>query len=115
MFLFAFAMQTFSKAVIVVDFYANQDFIAKNLCENKAKPQLNCCGKCQLKKKLNQEEKSDQQNPERKGENKNEVLSSKFYTPQVSAFYASVTTTYSILQIPSITDRASNIFRPPCA
>ncbi len=26
---------TFSKAVIVADFYANQDYIAKNLCENR--------------------------------------------------------------------------------
>jgi hypothetical protein len=58
---------TFKRGVIVIDFLANQNYIAKNLCENRDKPQMNCCGKCQLKKRLNQENKKDSQLPTRKG------------------------------------------------
>lgn len=62
--------QTFSKGFILVDFFANRDFIAKNLCENKDKPQLKCCGKCQLNKKLKQDE-----TPEGQGQNTNRKVS----------------------------------------
>jgi len=50
-------LQTFSQVVIVGSYYANKDFIAKNLCENKDKPQMHCDGKCCLKKKLAKEGK----------------------------------------------------------
>ncbi|MGN6494905.1 MAG: hypothetical protein ACTHLE_23160 [Agriterribacter sp.] len=39
----------------------NKDFIAANLCENKEKPQLQCEGKCHLKKQI--EKNSDAPNP----------------------------------------------------
>ncbi|KGO89614.1 hypothetical protein [Flavobacterium suncheonense] len=38
--------------VPVVTFVVNYDYIAKELCENKTKPQLHCNGKCYLKKEL---------------------------------------------------------------
>ena len=79
--LIAFATQTFGQAITVANFYINQNYIAKNLCENRDKPQLKCCGKCQLSKKLKQEEKQDQQIPGLKGSNKSEVLWSKSYFP----------------------------------
>ena len=72
-------LQTFSSAIIVVDYYANTGDYAKN-CENKYVPQMHCNGKCQLMQKLKKEEKKEQQNPERKLENKNEIpLSSKSF------------------------------------
>ena len=33
-------------------FELNKEYIAANLCENKDKPELDCCGKCVLKKEL---------------------------------------------------------------
>lgn len=85
-FLLAFGVQTFSKAFIVFDYFANTKAYAKN-CENKAKPIMHCNGKCQMMKKLKQEEKKDEQNPERKSENKNEiVLSSKSFYPLLHFF-----------------------------
>ncbi len=36
----------------VVDYVVNYDYITKVLCENKAKPELKCNGKCQLMKEL---------------------------------------------------------------
>jgi hypothetical protein len=50
-------LQTFYQVVIVAQYYANQDYIAKNLCENRDKPMLHCNGKCCLKKKLAKEAK----------------------------------------------------------
>lgn len=46
---------TFSESLVYISFYANRDYIAKNLCENRDKPLLHCCGRCQLKKKLKEE------------------------------------------------------------
>lgn len=80
LFFIAFATQTFGQAIIVSNFYLNQNYIAKKLCENKDKPLMKCCGKCQLSKRLNKQEKQDQQNPERKN-NKNEIFSSTSYFP----------------------------------
>jgi hypothetical protein len=48
-------LQTFSQVVIVAEYYANKDYIAKNLCENRDKPMMHCNGKCCLKKKLAKE------------------------------------------------------------
>jgi hypothetical protein len=49
------------KMWLVVSFKLNQDYIAKYLCENKAKPKLQCKGQCQLKKQLKKVEKEEEQ------------------------------------------------------
>lgn len=36
----------------VLDYVINYDYITKELCENKEKPELKCNGKCHLKKEL---------------------------------------------------------------
>lgn len=74
--------QTFNRFLIVADYQLNKDYIAKYLCENKYKPQLQCKGKCQMMKKLQAEEQQDQQNPERRSENKFEVIA--FHQDKVS-------------------------------
>ncbi|RFM27085.1 hypothetical protein [Deminuibacter soli] len=66
MLLLVLLVQTFSAGFVVLNFYANRSYIAQNLCENRSKPQLNCCGKCQLNKKLRQEENKDQDSNGRK-------------------------------------------------
>lgn len=52
--------QTFSKWFVVMVFNLNRETIAKNLCENRARPKLNCKGNCVLMKKMKQEEKQEQ-------------------------------------------------------
>ena len=52
-------IQTFSKWAIVAEYKLNKNYIAKNLCINKAKPKLHCNGKCQMMKKLAEEEKQN--------------------------------------------------------
>lgn len=36
----------------VLDYIINYDYISAELCENKAKPEMHCNGKCHLKKQL---------------------------------------------------------------
>src|SRR4051794_33453797 len=51
--------QTFSKWVVVVEYRLNKNFIAQNLCINKARPKLHCNGKCQMMKRLTAEEEQN--------------------------------------------------------
>jgi hypothetical protein len=74
-----FLIQTFSGFIIVADYYTNTAAYAKN-CINKARPNLKCHGKCQVMKKLAQEEKNEKENAAGKFTNKNEeLLFSKAY------------------------------------
>lgn len=83
-FLVSFMAQTFSRAIIVMDYYANTvSYVEK--CENKAMPAMHCNGKCAMMQQLKKEEKKDQQNPERKLELKTEIaLSSKSFFADIS-------------------------------
>ena len=61
--LIVFLLPQFAKVGIFISFKANQDFIAKVLCINKDKPELQCNGKCHLAKELNKTESKDQNSP----------------------------------------------------
>ena len=50
------------QSLTIISFYANQDEIAAKHCINKDKPELQCHGKCHLKKKLEPSVKKE--NPE---------------------------------------------------
>ena len=114
-FLLLFMAQTFHRAFIVFDFYRNQDYIAKTSCENKYRPVLQCNGKCQLAKKLQQEEKKDQSNPDRKLENKNEVFpASTGYTGFVNNATLLVST-FTLVNTGSPIDVTIDCFHPPAA
>lgn len=89
LFLLAFAVQTFQQSLIVGSYYFNNAVYAKN-CENKAKPSLGCKGKCQMMKKLQQEEEQQAPAPGMKAEQKGETFSSLVYntiiqTPETTA------------------------------
>ncbi len=50
---FIIAVVLFLKPILpVLEYIVNYDYIAKELCENKEKPELECNGKCHLKKEL---------------------------------------------------------------
>jgi hypothetical protein len=56
-----FFMQQFYVAGITVWFYANRVYSERQLCINKAKPELDCRGMCVLTKKLKEAEREQQQ------------------------------------------------------
>ncbi len=73
LFLATFLAQSFSRFFIIADYYTHVAEYAKN-CENKAIPTMHCNGKCQLMKKLRQDQKDAQENQERLTNGKNEVV-----------------------------------------
>jgi hypothetical protein len=109
-------IQPLSKVWIFVSFKINQDYIAKNLCENRAKPMLKCNGKCQLMKKLKQADKDEEKQTPQTIKEKLEVLychnqanfnvSQKFdFEVKKQSFFGYKFQNYSSYQ--------STIFRPP--
>ncbi|HEU4575359.1 MAG TPA: hypothetical protein VFS36_10190 [Chitinophagaceae bacterium] len=111
----AFAVESFHYNIIVVNFYLNQQSIASRYCINKSKPLLHCNGQCQLAKKLKQEEKKDRQNPDRKPDNKNEVISSRSFFATLSFTAPDRSTEYYQLPEPRTVDRSLPVFHPPCS
>ena len=64
--LFAIMLPTLSPWGTVAYFHVNRNYIARVLCENRDRPQLNCNGKCYLAKKLKQQQdKKDKETTER--------------------------------------------------
>lgn len=57
------ALQLGNRWIIYASFKANQAYIAKELCENKAKPQMHCNGRCHLKKQLAKEQEQERKAP----------------------------------------------------
>lgn len=72
--LFGFFGETFSNWFIVIDYQINKDYIAKNLCENRDRPQLKCEGRCYLCKRLHKEAQKDKENPGRRSEFRLELV-----------------------------------------
>ncbi len=59
--LISIALSVFAQGVVVLHYYINKAYIAKNLCENRSRPMLHCDGKCVLAKKLAAQEKEQQE------------------------------------------------------
>jgi len=68
-----FTSSIFCQTVILLDYYANKTAYAQN-CINKARPTMHCNGKCQMMKKLEQEEKNSRDNQEGKADSKTELI-----------------------------------------
>ncbi|MEI7734445.1 MAG: hypothetical protein WCI49_03215 [Ferruginibacter sp.] len=109
----AFAAQTFSAAFIQLGYAVNPAAFAK-YCVNKAKPKLHCNGKCQLMKKIKEEEKKEQENLELKTI-KSQSISSKSFYPSLCSPEGVVITNITTVPhcIGFATDNASDFFHPP--
>jgi hypothetical protein len=111
--LFAMMLQCFSKMIVVADFYANRDYIARNLCINRFNTAVHCEGRCQLDKRILQEEKSSGDKEVRQ-EKFNEVLSSRSYFATAEAPVVAVfDRVYAVAPVSHPIDRPLSIFHPP--
>ena len=52
------------KGALFVNYLVNQAEITKQFCENKAKPKMNCNGKCHLAKQFAKQDKQEKSTPE---------------------------------------------------
>jgi hypothetical protein len=111
--LFAMMLQCFSKMIVVAEFYANRDYIARNLCINRLNTAVHCEGRCQLDKRILQDERSNGDKEVRQ-DSRNEVLSSKsFYPSLVVPAAVFVGREYPIFAGSQPVDRPLSIFHPP--
>jgi hypothetical protein len=113
--LIAFSAQTFSGAFIQLGYAVNPEAFAK-YCVNKAKPKLHCNGKCQMMKKIREEEKKEQENLELKTI-KSQSISSKSFYPSISSPEGIIITNITAVPhcIGFATDNAPDFFHPPQA
>jgi hypothetical protein len=108
-------MHVFSKTIIYTAFLINQDYIAKNLCENRNAPEKKCCGKCQLEKRMTSEaQNQDAQLPSLlKSVDEITLMHSEVSAIQFKLFF-----TYSFLFPEPVAASyhafVNRIFRPPC-
>ncbi|MBZ4192594.1 hypothetical protein [Niabella beijingensis] len=73
----AFVGQSFSQGIFYLDYLVQKKAYMER-CVNKARPKMHCDGKCQLMKKIEEQEKKERgQAPELKLAAKAEVLSSR--------------------------------------
>jgi hypothetical protein len=110
--LIAFAAQSFSGAFIRLGYAINPAAFAK-YCVNKAKPRLQCNGKCQVMKKMKEEEKKEQENTERKLDYKVTLLSSKSFFATVSHLGTPYKITYPRTTCSATVHRSLTVFHPP--
>lgn len=99
----------------MANFAIQQKTIANTICEYKNKPQLHCNGKCQLRKKLKQEDNKEQQSPDRKADTKFEIVCSSNSFPEWSFVYEVVTVIHHTFDESRTNTIYKNFFHPPQA
>jgi hypothetical protein len=106
-------LQLFSQPVIMLKYKIDQAYIARVLCENRAKPEVQCNGKCYLRKQLQKDEQ--QQNNGTSGKEKYEVV----YTDMLPVFdltpLAPSTLLIAYYQDPELHTPLFSFFHPPQA
>ena len=109
-------LQTFNQVVIVAQYYAQKDYIAKNLCENRDKPTIHCEGKCCLKKKLAAESKNQAPSPRNQ---KSEQTVNLFYSNITFGLkpYTAITSQNTYLSYNDLHTASfhHSVFHPPAA
>jgi hypothetical protein len=99
----------------IVAFYANQNYIAAKLCENRSNPCAHCFGKCQLKKQLAAQNEEHDKLP---AQNSHEEIFSLYTLPdpctiaKFSDLSARAETCY--LEKNNHSATLNSIFHPPC-
>lgn len=66
-------------AIPFLEYIINYDYIVKELCENKEKPELKCNGKCHLMKELAKTSEEDKNSPSDKKQNVKQQIEVLFY------------------------------------
>ena len=103
---------TLTRLFYFAGYELNKDFIAKELCINRDKPQLNCNGKCFLTKKIAEAEKKQESN-ERKTQkdlSQQTMLISSF---KVAFFNHSIKKSFPIYRKDYSITFYTAIFHPP--
>jgi hypothetical protein len=68
----------------VIDYVINYEYIAKVLCENKAKPMMHCNGKCHLMKEL--AKAAETENPKSSDKKENTSVQEVLFFKEMNSF-----------------------------
>lgn len=112
--LLAFIGQTFQQGFYYVDYLVDKAEYVKN-CVNKARPKMQCNGKCQLMKKIQQQEREQQKAPEMKLAGKIEVFPAKYDGVAILSPVFTFTHSYILMNEGYPVDQVSFVFHPPSA
>lgn len=96
-----------------MEFMVNQSFIAKELCVNRAKPEMGCNGHCYLMKQMEQENKKDQSGNALK--DKYEIVIAVMDTQSSLHLYTTATTLLTAYNSGNPVRPQTGVFRPPQA
>jgi hypothetical protein len=111
--LLAFLGQTFDQGFFYLDYLVKKkEYLAR--CENKSRPQLQCKGKCQMMKKIREQQEREQgEAPELKLAAKAEVIAPglRIHVPVPPT----LDTRHSFLPLNTgvVVDRSTTLFHPP--
>ena len=106
-------MQNFSRSIVVADYLINMDRYKKD-CVNKVRPQLHCNGKCQMKKKLEDQDRQEKpQSTSSKFIVADLVLSSKSFFPEVETLDEGDPKLFYSRNILLFSSYICDIFHPP--
>jgi hypothetical protein len=109
----ALMAQTFSRSIAMADYMVNLEAY-KKACINKAKPKLQCNGKCQMLKKVKKQEgDSEASAPVLKLNHLEVVLSSKSFFPSISVVSTNNSSSYCTYTDDYSSDYLGAIFHPP--
>ena len=107
-------VQSLTSWVVMAEYIMNKEYIAKNLCVNKERPKLHCNGKCQLMKKMTQQENQDSSSNPQGGKMKMDVLfAQKSDLPSIRGLgneNINFNSAYIVEQLPGA---VQSIFHPP--
>jgi len=113
--IFAFFGQSFNQYWYYLDYLVEKKEYVKR-CENKALPQLHCNGKCQLMKKIREQQEKDRgPAPELKLAAKSDLISPSVAFNLAPLKTKEATRIFLARTIGAPVDRPSGLFRPPDA
>jgi hypothetical protein len=104
--------QFFYSPLLLLDYYLNISSYQKE-CVNKAKPMLHCNGKCQLMKKLSQEEGKSNKNPQRRSNDKYQLQYFSANQNTAQLFNNLIALEYPAFNSTVPKEPASDFFEPP--
>lgn len=111
--LFCILLSSLGQSVILVHYLINKNYYATVLCENKAKPKMNCHGKCHIMKEMKEQEKREQ-SPTAPIKEKQETV--QFFQTNTAFTFNTCTETKkysSFYLLPKIPSVSLSIFHPP--
>ncbi len=113
-FLSLYAVVLIQPFIPLINYTINKDFIAKNFCENREKPKLQCHGKCHLAKKVKSQAEQEKKTPSNvKAAEEIVLFCAENTLCFIAASFGVEKTTFSQYKFIDYVEPLASIFQPP--